>query len=119
MTQINAQKPFKIDRRELYHAREQVKRNRGVSGIDGVELSDYERNLKGNLYRLRNRMSSGSYMLQSVRLVEIPEPGGGSRSSGIPPVADRNVSGYNENLVEVSSMNVLTDIWKCFKAVFY
>jgi retron-type reverse transcriptase len=77
MTQCNAQKPFKIERWALYHAREDVKRNRGSSGIDGVELSDYERNLKGNLYRLWNRMSSGSYMPQSVRLVEIPKSGGG------------------------------------------
>jgi RNA-directed DNA polymerase len=89
MTQINAQKQFKIDRWGIYHAWEAVKRNRGSSGVDRVELSDYERNLKGNLYKLWNRMSSGSYMPQSVRLVEIPKPGGGIRPLGIPTVEDR------------------------------
>jgi retron-type reverse transcriptase len=102
MTQSNAQKPFKNDRRALYHAWEDVNRNRGSSGIDGVELSDYESNLKGNLYKLWNRMSSGSYMPQSVRLVEIPKSGGGSRPSGIPTVEDRIAQMLAVRLIEPS-----------------
>lgn len=82
-------KSFNIDRWELYHAYQQVRSNRGSSGIDGVELSDYESNLKRNLYKLWNRMSSGSYMPKSVKLVEIPKSGGGSRPLGIPTVEDR------------------------------
>jgi RNA-directed DNA polymerase len=102
MTQSNAQKPFKIDRRALYHAWEDVNRNRGSSGIDGVELSDYERNLKGNLYKLWNRMSSGCYMPQPVRLVEIPKTGGGSRPLGIPTVEDRIAQMLAVRLIEPS-----------------
>lgn len=84
MKQLQRAKPFTIDRWDLYHAYERVKSNRGNAGIDGIELSDYEKGLKGNLYKLWNRMSSGSYMPKAVKLVEIPKSNGGSRPLGIP-----------------------------------
>ena len=66
-----------------------VKANRGAAGIDGETLAAFEKDLKGNLYKIWNRMSSGSYFPPPVRLVEIPKDNGGTRPLGIPTVADR------------------------------
>jgi group II intron reverse transcriptase/maturase len=66
-----------------------VKANRGAAGVDGQSLAAFEKDLKGNLYRIWNRMSSGSYMPPPVRLVEIPKADGKKRPLGIPTVADR------------------------------
>jgi len=66
-----------------------VKANRGSAGIDGIDLKSYESNLQKNLYKLWNRMSSGSYFPKAVKLVEIPKPNGGKRPLGIPTVEDR------------------------------
>jgi RNA-directed DNA polymerase len=67
-----------------------VKANRGAAGVDGVTLAIFEQNLKGNLYKIWNRLSSGSYFPPPVRLVEIPKDDGGKRPLvGIPTVADR------------------------------
>ena len=73
----------------VWEAYKRVKANRGGAGIDGQTISEFEQNLKGNLYRIWNRMSSGSYFPPSVRLVEIPKTSGGKRLLGIPTVADR------------------------------
>jgi len=54
-------KPYDIDKRKVYEAYKKVKANRGSPGIDGIEMETYEKNLKENLYKLWNRMSSGSY----------------------------------------------------------
>jgi group II intron reverse transcriptase/maturase len=66
-----------------------VKANDGAAGIDGETLAAFEKDLKGNLYKIWNRMSSGSYFPPPVRLVEIPKANGGMRPLGIPTVADR------------------------------
>jgi RNA-directed DNA polymerase len=66
-----------------------VKANRGVAGIDEESIQGFEHKLKDNLYRVWNRMSSGSYLPPPVRTVAIPKPGGGERKPGIPTVADR------------------------------
>jgi hypothetical protein len=66
-----------------------VKANQGAAGVDGQSIEDFEANLSGNLYKLWNRMSSGSYFPPPVRRVEIPKAGGGIRPLGIPTVADR------------------------------
>jgi len=66
-----------------------VASNRGVGGVDGVSLAELEKDWQNHLYRLWNRMSSGSYMPPPVKLVEIPKKGGGVRPLGIPTVADR------------------------------
>lgn len=89
MTQQQGAKPFKIDRWELYYAYRQVNENRGSAGVDNVSLERFNSGLKKNLYKLWNRMSSGSYMPKPVKLVLIPKSSGGSRPLGIPTVEDR------------------------------
>jgi RNA-directed DNA polymerase len=66
-----------------------VRANRGAAGVDGVSLAAFEKDLTGNLYKIWNRMSSGSYFPPPVRLVEIPKANGGVRPLGIATVADR------------------------------
>ena len=73
----------------IFEAWEGVKENRGSSGIDMVSIKAYEQSLGNNLYKLWNRMSSGSYFPHPVKLVEIPKKGGGVRPLGIPTVEDR------------------------------
>lgn len=73
----------------VLEAWERVKANRGAAGIDEESIQDFERNLKDNLYRIWNRMSSGSYLPPPVRTVAIPKNGGGERKLGIPTVSDR------------------------------
>ena len=82
-------KPFAIDKNLVYQAWKQVKAAGGAPGVDGVTVEAYEANLKSNLYKLWNRMSSGSYMPKAVRRVEIPKAAGGVRPLGIPTVTDR------------------------------
>jgi len=66
-----------------------VKANRGAAGIDDESIEMFEADLKGNLYRIWNRMSSGSYFPPAVRRVEIPKENGGTRVLGVPTVSDR------------------------------
>jgi RNA-directed DNA polymerase len=83
-------KPFDISKRDVWEAYQKVKGNQGAPGVDGQTLDDFEKDLKGNLYKIWNRMSSGSYFPPPVRAVEIPKPhGGGTRTLGVPTVADR------------------------------
>ena len=89
MKQGQINKPFSIAKQSVYDAWKEVKQNRGSAGIDSVTLKDYELELGSNLYQLWNRMSSGSYFPQPVKLVEIPKKSGGKRPLGIPTVNDR------------------------------
>jgi RNA-directed DNA polymerase len=83
-------KPFTISKQEVWEAYRQVKANKGAPGVDGCSIEDFEADLKNNLYRVWNRMSSGSYFPPPVKAVEIPKPhGGGVRVLGVPTVADR------------------------------
>ena len=82
-------KPFSIAKREVWEAFKHVKANQGAAGVDGLSIADCEANLSGNLYKLWNRMSSGSYFPPPVRRVDIPKVNGGTRPLGIPTVADR------------------------------
>ena len=84
-------KSYDIPKRLLWDAWLKVKENGGAAGADGVTIEQFEENLSGNLYRLWNRMSSGSYFPGPVRAVEIPKKGkqGGIRVLGIPSVVDR------------------------------
>jgi len=82
-------KPYSIPKQLVWDAYQRVKANRGAAGVDGESLAAFERDLKGNLYKVWNRMSSGSYFPPPVRLVEIPKENGGTRPLGIPTVADR------------------------------
>lgn len=82
-------KPFKIPKRDVWEAFKRVKANQGAAGVDGQSITEFEANLTGNLYKLWNRMSSGSYFPPPVRRVDIPKADGGTRPLGIPTVADR------------------------------
>ena len=83
-------KSFDISKWEVWEAHRQVKANRGAPGVDGVTLEEFDKDLKNNLYRIWNRMSSGSYFLPPVLAVEIPKPhGGGTRTLGVPTNSDR------------------------------
>lgn len=83
-------KPFEISKRAVWEAYQKVKANKGAPGVDAVSLVEFEKDLKGNLYKVWNRMSSGSYFPPPVRAVEIDKPhGGGTRILGVPTVADR------------------------------
>jgi len=83
-------KPFEISKWEVWQAYEKVKANKGAPGVDGVDLAAFEEDLKNNLFKIWNRMSSGSYFPPPVRAVEIPKPhGGGTRILGVPTVGDR------------------------------
>jgi len=82
-------KPFSIERKLVMEAYQKVKSNQGSAGIDGLTLKEFENNYKDHLYKLWNRMSSGSYMPPPVQMVEIPKKGGGKRPLGIPTVSDR------------------------------
>ena len=89
MIQEQAVNPYVISRHLLMSAWEKVRSNRGSAGIDGVGIADFESNLKPRLYKVWNRMSSGSYFPSAVKLVEIPKSNGGKRPLGIPTVEDR------------------------------
>ena len=83
-------KPFAIPKRLVWEAYKSVKANKGAAGVDGQSIADFEADLKNNLYKIWNRMSSGTYFPPPVRAVEIPKPhGGGTRILGIPTVGDR------------------------------
>jgi hypothetical protein len=82
-------KPFCISRWEVWEAYLRVKSNQGAAGLDGQTIEEFERDLKKNLYRIWNRMSSGSYFPPPVRTVKIPKANGGERTLGIPTVSDR------------------------------
>ncbi len=83
-------KPFAISKRLVWEAWLRVKANKGAAGVDEESIQAFEENLSGNLYKVWNRMSSGSYIPPPVRAVEIPKKGGrGVRTLGVPTVADR------------------------------
>ena len=82
-------KPFEISKKVVLEAWKQVKANHGAAGVDEESIEDFEEDLKKNLYKIWNRMSSGSYFPPPVRTVEIPKKTGGKRTLGIPAVSDR------------------------------
>jgi RNA-directed DNA polymerase len=78
-------KPFEIDKQMVWEAYLRVKANKGAAGVDGVTIEQYEQDVKNNLFKLWNRMSSGSYFPPPVKAVEIPKAGGrGVRILGVP-----------------------------------
>src|ERR1022692_2799451 len=100
-------KPFYISKWEVWEAYKRVRANQGAAGVDEQSIADFERNLQGNLYKIWNRMSSGSfggyhylranasndgnhqsYFPPPVRTVKIPKANGGERQLGIPTVSD-------------------------------
>ncbi len=82
-------KPFVISKQLVLQGYSKVKANKGSPGIDGESIEVFEGNLKNNLYRIGNRMSSGCYFPPSVKAVPIPKQSGGMRILGVPTVSDR------------------------------
>ena len=82
-------KPFEISKQSVWEAYQHVRANKGAAGVDEQTLTEFEKDLKGNLYKIWNRMSSGSYFPPPVKAVEIPKKSGGVRVLGVPTVADR------------------------------
>lgn len=97
-------KPFAITKRAVYDAWKRVKANRGAAGIDTQSIAGFEANLSRNLYRVWNRMASGSYFPPPVMEVDLPKRSGGVRQLGIPtvtdPVAQTVVKMYLEPVLE-------------------
>ena len=93
-------KPFDIPKRWIWDAYREVKANRGAAGIDCQSLEAFERDRDNQLYKIWNRMSSGSYFPPPVRVVDIPKSGGGTRSLGIPTVGDRIAQTVVKRLIE-------------------
>jgi len=81
-------KSFEISKRAVWEAWEKVRANKGAPGVDGTSIEEFEKDLKGNLYKIWNRMSSGTYFPPPVRAVEIPKKGG-VRMLGVPSIGDR------------------------------
>ena len=82
-------KSFEISKKVVWEAWKKVKANHGAAGVDEESIADFEKDLKNNLYKIWNRMSSGCYFPPAVRAVCIPKKDGRARLLGIPTVADR------------------------------
>ena len=95
-----ANKPFSIDKKLVYEAYKVVRANAGAAGVDGQTIGQFEADLKGNLYKIWNRMSSGSYFPPPVRAVAIPKKSGGQRLLGVPTVADRVAQMVVKQMIE-------------------
>lgn len=93
-------KPFIISKRLIWEAYKRVKANDGAAGVDGQTIEEFDKDLVNNLFKLWNRMSSGSYFPQPVRRVEIPKDDGGKRPLGIPTVIDRIAQSVVKQLME-------------------
>lgn len=86
---MSGPKPFDISKKAVWEAWERVRANKGAAGVDEQSITQFEQDLKGNLYKIWNRLSSGTYFPPPVRAVRIPKTGGGVRVLGVPTVADR------------------------------
>jgi RNA-directed DNA polymerase len=86
---VKSAKPFDIPKRLVWEAYQDVKANGGAGGVDEESIERFEAHLKDNLYRIWNRMSSGSYLPPPVKAVAIPKKSGGTRVLGVPTISDR------------------------------
>ena len=86
---MNQAKPFPITKRQVWEAYKSVKANHGGAGVDEQSLGEFAEDLENNLYKLWNRLASGSWMPPPVKRVEIPKADGGVRGLGVPTIADR------------------------------
>lgn len=104
----NSAKPFVIDKHWVWEAYKAVKRNKGCAGVDKIDFKRFDKRMEDNLYKLWNRMSSGSYMPEPVLQVEIPKSNGGKRPLGIPTILDR-----------ISQQTVVMQITPRLEAIFH
>src|SRR5580693_6788519 len=79
---MNEAKSYRISKQEVWKAYERVKANKGAAGVDEESIEDFDKRLKDNLYKIWNRMSSGSYFPPPVRSVEIDKEGGREKEAG-------------------------------------
>jgi group II intron reverse transcriptase/maturase len=86
---LNQAKPFPITKAQVWEAYKSVKANQGGAGVDEQSLAEFAEDLENNLYKLWNRLASGSWMPPPVKRVEIPKADGGVRGLGVPTVSDR------------------------------
>ena len=86
---MTSTKSFELSRHVVLEAYKRVRAKGGAAGVDEESMADFEQHLKANLYKVWNRLSSGSYFPPPVRQVEIPKKGGGKRKLGIPTISDR------------------------------
>jgi hypothetical protein len=100
MSDMTSTKPYSITKRVVWEAYQLVRANRGAAGVDDETIAMFEQNLSGNLYKLWNRMSSGSYFPPPVKQVETPKAKGGTRKLGIPTVADRVAQSVAKLMIE-------------------
>jgi RNA-directed DNA polymerase len=107
MPMIMTTKPFKIDKNQVVMAYKAIKANKGSAGVDRQTFEQFDKNLKGNLYKIWNRMSSGTYFPSAIRGVSIPKKTGGERTLGIPTISDR-----------IAQMVVKQQVEPDFEAVF-
>jgi RNA-directed DNA polymerase len=100
-TTVTTNKPFHIEKKRVYEAYKAVRSNRGAAGVDGQTLEQFDEDLGGNLYKIWNRMGSGSYFPPPVRAVSIPKRNGsGERILGVPTVGDRIAQMVVKQLIE-------------------
>ena len=85
---MNTAKPFPISKRQVWEAYKRVKANQGGAGVDGQTIQAFDEDLENNLYKLWNRLASGSYLPPPVKRVDIPKADGGIRPLGIPTVVN-------------------------------
>jgi RNA-directed DNA polymerase len=97
---MTSAKPYCIAKRVVWEAYQLVKANRGAAGVDDETIAMFEQNLSGNLYKLWNRMASGSYFPPPVKQVEIPKARGGTRKLGVPTVSDRIAQSVVKLMIE-------------------
>jgi len=91
---------YEIAKEEVEKAWKKVKENKGAPGIDGQTIEEFEERLEGNLYKIWNRMTSGSYFPPAVKMVGIPKKAGGERMLGIPTVSDRVAQQVTKQILE-------------------
>jgi len=104
---LNPAKSFPITKHQVWEAYKRVKANHGGAGIDAQTLEKFDQDLSNNLYKLWNRMASGSYLPPPVKRVDIPKANGGTRPLGIPTVADRIAQTVVKQVLE-------PELEKCF-----
>ena len=106
---MNKSKQYEIPKRAVIEAYKRVKANKGSAGIDGMDFEKFEERLNNNLYKIWNRMSSGSYFPSPVMAVEIPKKSGGTRRLGIPTIADRIAQMVARTYVEWGVVKIYMD----------
>ena len=121
MTLFIQTKSIPISKPMIWEAYKQVKANRGGAGIDGISLEIFETKLKLNLYKLWNRMASGSYFPPAVKEVEIPKKDGKVRKLGIPTISDRIgqmvIKNYIEPRLEKKELIILLSKFYVIKSI--